>query len=513
MKTRLFLIYTILIVSSFLLISCDGHIGNEPPSANNSLVETENDYPIIPNPHCPAIGSQVINLWETNGDKSKLLKSGSTTFETGAVANVNLIQIEPEVKYQFMEGFGAAITDSTAYLLYNHPDRDNLMQELFNKESGIGINYIRIPLGASDFSRTWYTYDDTPGDLSDFSIDHDREYIIPILKQALQINPDLKIMGSPWTAPGWMKTQNVGTLGLRGGRLEDSMFTTYAQYLSMVLNEYANEGLELHAITLQNEPLHSSAQYPCMFMNPREQAKLITELIPIMERDNSTTKIILYDHNWNEAGYNDSKFYPEEVLQHLNKDLIYKINGSGWHAYNGSAISMGNFHDLREDWHIYFTEITGGEWSTNFADNLIWNFENIFIDGPRNWAKTALLWNIALDETGGPNIRPVSTEPGDHMRGVLTIDSTTNIITREVEYYILAQQAKFVYAGARRIGSTGDLIVSNGTLKNVAYQNRDGSYVLIVSNSSDTETLFNVAIEDKWFNHTLEANSVVTFVW
>ena len=442
-----------------------------------------------------------VEAWLTRGDgRTKLSLSAPRVM----VANDSVpdVLVDPTQKYQPIEGFGAALTESSAYLIATSPHRDEIMRRLFSREAnGIGLSYVRIPLGASDFALDWFTYDDEGlnEDLSSFSIDRDRMYVIPLLKEALRINPDLKIMGSPWSAPGWMKTENSGPKGLLGGRLQDDMNEVFARYLIRILRAYRDEGLELHTLSLQNEPLYDSAPYPSMFMSPNRQIDIIERMRPLFDEYDLSTGIVVYDHNW------DRLDYVQQVYDGLSESAYALTVGSAWHAYAGRPESQTTVHDAYPDKGIYFTEITGGSWDVQFASILDWNMRNILIGSVRNWARNVLLWNLALNETGGPSLRLDADDV--HLRGVLEV--TPDDFSLSPEFYILGHLSKFVLPGAFRIASTNGQDVLS-----VAFQNPNGSMVALVHNPDPTEIhSFTVGVGSSSFEYQLQPRSCATFIW
>jgi glucosylceramidase len=448
-----------------------------------------------------AYEAAAVNVWVTAGDKSQLLTQQSDfLFQPGTGTGGTPISVIPTTTYQTISGFGAAMTDSSAWLLQNKltaTQRDKLMRQVFSPQSGIGINYLRVPLGASDFTATnFYTYDDNPPGGTDefqqqFTVAHDQAYIIPRLQQANQLNPDLKLMASPWSAPAWMKTNN----SLQGGSLAAQWEGSYALYLAKSVEAYQAAGLPFDTITLQNEPLNTS-NYPTMSMSAAQQVDLIKNHVgPLFASEGITTKVIAYDHNW------DNTAYPLQVLG--DADASPYVAGSAFHAYAGDVSAQTTVHNAYPNKDIYFTEITGGNWATNFADNIVWNFQNIFIGATRNWAKTALLWNLALDPNGNPHLNGCSG-----CRGVVTVDNSTGAITFNEEFYSLGQMTKVVQPNAVRIGST-----TTSSLNTVAFLNPDGSQALVALNSSASATTIRVVENGQHFNYPIPAKSVVSFLW
>ena len=460
----------------------------------------------FPNPGPPKQPEETgkAQVWVTSGDQSKLLSQGNDISITVlAESSFPTITLNPSEKLQEIEGFGAALTGSSAYVINRKltpTQRLALLQDLFDPQKGIGISYLRMTIGASDFSLADYTYDDTPSgetdfDLQQFSIAKDEEDIVPVFQQILDIAPQLRIMGSPWTAPAWMKTNG----SLKGGSLKADAYSAYAQYFVKYIQAYAAKGISIDAVTPQNEPLYFTAGYPCMEMQAIDQLDFIkNHLGPAFADAKLATKIISYDHNW------DNTQYPITILN----DPVARayVAGSAFHAYAGNVSAMGVVHSAHPDKGLYFTEISGGEWATNFSENLQWNMANVFIGTTRNWSKNALLWNLALDENHGP------TNNGcQDCRGVVTVQSTNGAVTRNVEYYSIGHFSKFVRPGAFRISSTTFQTETN--LDQVAFINVDGSKVLVVANAGATPKSFTVKCDEGQFTYFISAASVATIVW
>ena len=415
-----------------------------------------------------------------------------------------VINIDETVKFQEMDGFGASLTESSAYLISHsltEQQRQQLMLDLFDPEIGIGLSYLRQPMGSSDFRLTDYTYDDMPAgqtdfELEKFSIARDRLFIIPLLQEAVAISPDIRIMGTPWSSPAWMK--DSGELGY--GRLIDSdaIYTTYANYFVKYIQAYAVEGLAIDAITLQNEPYYEPFSYPGMRMEPTDQIRLAILLGQKFDANGINTKIVIWDHNWDNPGY------PITVLD--DPEANPYIAGTAFHGYGGDVSAQLDVVAAHPDKDIYFTECSGGDWAPSFGDNLMWDTSTLIIKAVRYYAKTVVKWNLALDENRGPKL------PGGcgDCRGVVTINGSTGQVTREVEYYSLGHAAKFVRPGARRIDSTE---WNTWNIQNVAFVNPDGSIAIIVLNPNN----FRKNVEFKWKGQSLiyglPSRSVTTFRW
>ena len=371
-----------------------------------------------------------------------------------------------------------------------------------------GISYLRLVMGGSDFQAVApYTYDDLPNDvntdfnLTHFSIDKDRAFVIPILKEALSINPSLKILATPWSAPAWMKKSH----SLNGGEIntDSNYLRALAHYFVKFIQAYEAEGIHIDALSVQNEPLLSRSGYPTMKMEAATQQTFIRDhLGPLFKQPGSRTnaKILIYDHNWS------GSWYPEQVLSDPN--AAQYVSGVAWHGYDGRHDTPNAFHNKHPTVGMYFTEISGGGWDTNFTSIITWNARIIFIGQTRAWAKTVLLWNLALDEHHGPL---VDVHGCQDCRGVVTIPQNSGSYQREAEYYILGHFSKFVKPGAVRLESN---YFNWDDLQCVAFSNPDGSTVIIVQNpNSGKSASFSLDIDAKHYHYNnLPPQSVVTFV-
>jgi len=443
-------------------------------------------------------------VWITKGDQSKLLsREADLSIQALGTALYPVINVDTVTRYQTVDGFGAALTGSSAYLL-NHKlssgARQTLLRKLFDTVNGIGISYLRLTMGASDFSLQDFTYDDLAAGQEDqsllhFSLANDTVDVIPMLQEILQITPDLSLMGTPWSPPAWMKTNN----NLKGGKLKTGCYAVYADYFARYIQYMKTRGITISSITPQNEPLFYTANYPCMEMQATEQLEFIkSHLGPRFQAKGIATKIITYDHNWDQPGY---------AISILN-DATAKsfVEGSAFHAYAGDVSAMSTVHNAHPDKGLYFTEISGGAWATDFGGNLLWNMKNIFIGTMQNWSKCALLWNLALDQNYGPTNNGCS-----NCRGVVTINSANSQITYNEEYYSIAHFSKFVRPGAVRVATT--MPASLNEVGAVAFLNPDGSKAIIICNYNTTERNFSITQGAKIFHYTLAPRAVTTITW
>jgi glucosylceramidase len=443
-------------------------------------------------------------VWLTLGDKSALLSPQKSVSLTNTKStSLPIITIDSTKLMQEIEGFGAALTGSSAYLMnkkLSATERNALLNDLFDVESGIGISYLRMSIGASDFSPVAYTYDDMPYGETDFSLDHfsiatDEEDVVPVFKEILEIAPDIAIMGSPWSPPAWMKTNG----NLKGGGLKTETYDAYARYLVKYLKAYAAHGISIDAVTLQNEPLYAGAPYPCMKMTAEEQLNFIKDHVgPMFQAEGIETKIIVYDHNY------DNTDYPISILN--DADARQYVAGSAFHAYGGEVGAMTVVHNAHPDKGLYFTEIGGGDWSPGFDLDMQWNMNNVFIGTTKNWSKVALLWNLALDQDSGPN-----NSGDDITRGVVTINNISGDVTKNPEYYAIGHMSKFVRPGAFRIESSASTFISQ--LNFVAFMNADGSKAIVFANSGAETKSVTLKQGERQFDYNVPANSVATVVW
>jgi len=442
-------------------------------------------------------------LWLTKGDKSRLLSREPDLSITETGSGYPLINVDTTIQYQQVDGFGAALTGSSAYLIdeiLDESERSALLTSLFDTEEGIGVSYLRLTIGASDFSLSDYTYDDMPSGQTDFGLEHfslekDMEAVIPVLKEIILISPGIKLMGSPWSPPAWMKTN----VNLKGGQLKTDCYSVYADYFVKYIQGMEAEGITIASVTPQNEPLHFTANYPCMQMQPAEQLNFIKDnLGPRFQEEGINTKIIIYDHNWDNTSY---------AISILNDPAAGNfIAGSAFHAYAGDVSAMSTVHNAHPDKELHFTEISGGEWATNFGDNLVWYLRNIFIGTTTNWSRTALMWNLALDQNNGPQNNGCSD-----CRGVVTISNPGGTVTINEEYYSIGHFSKFVRPGAFRIATA--LSPGLSTIEGVAFQNPDGRKVLIVCNYGNDAASFAVRQGIGYFSYTIDGKSVASIVW
>jgi glucosylceramidase len=442
-----------------------------------------------------------VQVWLTTSDGSnQLTPQANLTFGSNT-GNSSTITVNEYQELQQMDGFGAAVTDSSAWLIYNKmstSQRATLMQNLFSPTQGIGISFVRIPMGASDFSVNGpYSYDDLPAgqadpNLTNFSINHDLAYIIPVLHQAQSLNLNLKFMANPWSPPAWMKT-NGSMLGVYNGvtgTLVSSDYGPLAQYFVKFIQAYQVQGIPMYAITPQNEPLYAPATYPGMSWAAGNEDNFIkNNLSPALASAGLSPKIIPYDYSW------DNTAYAYTLLG--DATTRSDIAGISWHCYSGSPTSMTTVHGSYPASEVYETEC-----STGTSEAPISTID-LLMQSVQNMARTVELWNIALDPNRGPH-----TGGCADCLGVVTIDQSTGNVTYRNDYYQLGQFSKFVMPGAYHIASN-----TLGSLADVAFENPDGSKVVVAHNDGESLHTFQVLWGNQGFNYTLPAGATVTFKW
>jgi glucosylceramidase len=452
-----------------------------------------------------ATSGPTVQIVETTGDRTmRLQPQPSVSFTTTGNSSAPVITVDATTQYQQMDGFGGSLTDSSAWLISNKlspSQQTTLMQQLFSPSSGIGISFLRQPMGATDFSASGnYSYNDMPAgqtdpNLANFSIAHDTAYIIPLVKQALSINPNTKVVALPWSPPAWMKT--TGTMS--GGKINPSYFPSLAKYFVDFVQAYQQQGIPIYALSVQNEPLYSPTGYPSESLPATDEAAFIaTNLGPALSTAGlGNVKIFAYDHNW------DNTAYPESVLA---SPAAQYLAGTSFHCYAGDPSAQSTVKAAFPAKDIWFTECSGIS-STTFAGDLVWNAEHLLIGATRNWARSVSLWNLALDQNSGPRNGTCS-----NCRGVVTIDDSVSPVqvTFNVEYFILGHLGKFVVPGAHRIDSN---TFGAGSIEDVAFQNPDGSIVLLVLNSARNAATFTVSFKGQSFTYTLPAGALATYSW
>jgi glucosylceramidase len=441
-----------------------------------------------------AEASSAVHVWVTSKDK-RYQEIDSLHWQGGIANSPNAIRLDPAQRYQEILGFGAAFTDASCYLLgkLSPEQRDALLSELF-APSGLRLSVCRTCMGASDYSTAAYSYDDgaePDPELKRFSIEHDREYILPSLRAARALNPDLFLLATPWSPPGWMKAGG----SMFGGCMEKKYFGPYAEYFVRFLRGYSDEGVIINAVTTQNEvDTDQDGRMPATLWGQEYEIEFVKRfLAPAIQRASLDTKIWLLDHNYNLWG---------RVLDELSDPEVNKyVDGVAWHGYYGTPEAMTRVHDAFPGKHCYWTEggpdITSPDYSTDWV-----KWSHTFSGVLRNWARCIVGWNLLLDENGKPNIGPFPCG------GLVTVDSQTHKLSNSGQYWAFAHYSKLIQRGARVIASEGQL----PGIDHVAFENPDGRHVLVITNQGDAQPV-QCQVGKQVLDLTVDRDSVTTLHW
>jgi glucosylceramidase len=465
-----------------------GIVGGETPAAADRVPVSDTGASIA----APSANSE-ISVRVTSGEERFATAPPATWAPASAGASGNdQIRLDPTVKFQEISGFGGAFTDATCYMFNQLTPavREQLFHEMFHP-SEMGLNFCRVCIGSSDYSTKLYSYDDGEADpeLKRFSIEHDREYILPIVRQARQVNPEIFIFATPWSPPGWMKFNN----SMLGGSMRKYYLAIYAQYFLKFLQAYAAEGVPVQAVTSQNElDTDQDGRMPaCIWPQEYEIQFVRDHLGPLLE--STPTKIWLLDHNYNLWG---------RVLDMLEDEKLRKYsNAVGWHAYYGTPDMVTRVHNAYPDAEMHWTE--GGPDYTDAGYLNDWcKWGGIFNGALRNWCRSVTAWNLALDEVGKPNIGPFPCG------GIVSINSQTKEITRSGQFWAFAHYSRAIRRGAHRFDSQS----TAPDLTHVGAENPNGQRVLLVTNTGPARTV-ELRIANMAAPVSLKANSLTTLAW
>jgi glucosylceramidase len=442
--------------------------------------------------------------WLTTPDRSSLLakEPKKVDFEaTSTQISGPSITVDEKEPLQTIDGFGFALTGGSAQLLMHMSPakRHAILEELFGKTGNdIGVSYLRLTIGSSDMNERVFTYDDMPTGETDpklkhFALGPDLAHVVPVMQEILKINPAIKLLATPWSAPSWMKTNNDP----KGGSLKPEYYEAYARYLSLYVKAMKKHGITIDAITPQNEPLNPK-NTPSMVMTAEEEDGFLkTALGPVFHQKHIQTKIILYDHNC------DRPDYPLTIL--ADSEAAKYTEGSGFHLYAGTIDAMTKVHDAHPEKNLYFTEQMVIDRPGKGQDLRISEPESrIVIGALSNWSRNVLLWNLAADANFGPHTNnggcPIC-------EGAITIDGDT--VTRNLAFYTIAQISKFVPPGSVHIATTetGDVPA------HVAFRTSNDNLVLLVANTTDREEDFQISSRGKIAGTSLPPGAVATYVW
>jgi glucosylceramidase len=452
-----------------------------------------------------------VSIVVTTDDRSHKMEPQSPIHLTTGNVSGKVLYVDETQTFQSIEGFGAAFTDSAAYLLNEVASPKSAltstMNDLFTRNgNGIGLSFMRTPIGASDLARSHYSYDDNNGaadpTLANFSIAHDQADIIPIILRARQLNPQMKLMASPWSPPGWMKTSG----SMVGGALLSNMYSPFVQYFVKYIQVYSAAGITVDYISPQNEPLFVPGDYPGMCMPPAsgvacsgqmwptDQTTAVRDyVLPAFSAAGLNTKVLIYDHNW------DRPDYSQTVISDPTINASAQVAGTAWHGYAGTPGVMTPIQSLFAGKGNYQTEHSGGTW---VSDQVKDDFEEI-THVMRSWGKAYVKWGLALDQNLGPHTGGCGT-----CTPIVTVNSNTGTITYAIEYYTTGHFSKYVLPGATRIySSNADGIIS------AAFLNSDGSKAVVAFNDSSSAQSFYVQWGTQSFAYTLPSLAGATFTW
>ncbi len=445
------------------------------------------------------VQAQSVSVWLTTDDQSHLLApQASVSFTTGS-GGTNCVVVDETQAYQQIEGFGAAFTDTTGYNLNEvalPAARTNALQALFARTgNGIGLSFMRLPMGASDLARAQYSYDDlatgeTDTNLTQFSIAHDLTDIVPLLRRARQLNPQMKLMANPWSPPGWMKSSD----SMVGGSLLPSMYGPFANYFVKFVKAYQLQGIGIDYLGLQNEPLYVPTDYPGMSMTAATQTVVLRDyVLPALAASQLTNQILIFDHNW------DSSYYPDTVLSDATLAASSRVAGTAWHGYGGTPGVMLAVASQFAGKGNYETEHSGGAW---VSDQIRADFEEI-IHVMRSWGRCYVKWNLAGDENDGPHTGGCSD-----CTPLVMVNSTNGQTSFTPDFYTLGHFSKFVLPGACRIYSA-----NSAGIIGAAFLNPDGSKVLVAFNDTAAAIAFQVQWGGRSFAYSLPSFAGATFTW
>ena len=469
--------------------------------------------------------AQSVEVFQTTPDLADALKPQPALHfgKDASAENAAVIHVDASQRFQEIDGFGASLTDAAAWLIAKKlpaAQADATMKQLFGRKDGIALSFLRQPVGSSDLAVTFYSFDDlcaqsskactteagkSDAQLEHFSLAHDQEYILPLLKKAVAINPALHVMLSPWSAPGWMKTTG-SMLGTAPGtkdpaKLKAEFYPAFAAYLVKTVQGYQAAGIPVYALTVQNEPLYAPPTYSGMLMEGKEQAAFIGEnLGPALAAAHLTAKIMAYDHNW------DRPDFPETVLKDARAEAF--VAGTAWHHYEGKPEVMTANHQEFPGKDQWVTESSGGTWQKGVHGNVLAEEAAELIAVMRNWSRSYILWALATDEHHGPFVGGCDT-----CRGLVTVDLSNPAhpqVRPELDYYVLGHASKFLDPGAVRIGSDEP---AGSEVRDVAFRNPDGGIVLYVLNEGTSSQRVRIACAGKNAETTLPAGAVVSFLW
>src|SRR5690554_1195245 len=463
---------------------------------------------------CEKTGSDDnITIYVTTNNGSQNLDKQTIEFSNNSNMSSTTIMLDPTTRYQTMDGFGAAITGSTAFnlLQMTQENRIKFLKDTFSPTEGLGHSYVRISIGCSDFSLSEYSLCDTPG-IENFGLtSEETDYVIPVLKEILEINPELKIMGSPWTPPQWMKVNNLTDLqpffSWTSGQLNPAYYSDYATYFVKWIKAMNQNGINIYSVTPQNEPLNRGNS-ASLYMGWEEQYEFLqNHLVPQFKEASLNTKIYLFDHNYNYDNIADQNGYPMKIYDAgIDSDVVA---GAAYHNYGGDKAELLKVQSRYPERELVFTETSIGTWNDghNLEKRLIDDMREVALGTVNNGCKAVIVWNLMLDSERGPN-----REGGcQTCYGAVDIDiSDYSTITRNSHYYIISHLSSVVKPGAVRIGTSG---LSDPGIIHSAFENSDGTYAVVLLNSAPDSKSITLDDGNKHFTYEVPAGSVASYQW
>ncbi|MDR1983495.1 MAG: glucosylceramidase [Prevotellaceae bacterium] len=492
-------IYLNIIVSALILFAGTAYSCNDKKDNNQG------------NPELPQEQGDV-TMYVTNVSRTHDFERIITDFSDKPNMAPTTINIDPTVRYQTMDGFGAALTGSSCYNLLKMPasERTKFLKEVFSPTEGMGYSYIRIAIGCSDFSLSEYTCCDVQG-IENFALTtEETDFVIPVLKEILNINPSIKIMGSPWTCPRWMKVDNLNNKqpynSWTSGQLNPDYYQDYAAYFVKWIQAFAQNGISIYSVTPQNEPLNRGNS-ASLYMEWTEQRDFVNNaLVPKLKAAELKTKIYLFDHNYNYDGNSSQNKYPAKIYAGGVDDEY--VVGAAYHNYSGDRSELLNIHNEYPNKELLFTEASIGTWNDgkNLSVRLMDDMREIALGTVNNWCSGVLIWNLMLDTEGGPN------RPGGCTTcyGAVDIDINSFAITKNSHYYIIGHLSSVVKPGATRIGTNG--YTATGITYS-AFENTDGTYALVLLNNTENKKTITLDDGVKHFSYDVPAYAVISYQW
>ena len=496
---RLCRIISCTLVGTFLLglVACGNNEQANTDTQNTQNTEAKYQYTISDEP-LVFLSNNDVKFVKQEADYVKIYDKSALDDKTGTI-----IEIDPEVTKQTIDGFGASFTDTATYLFMQLPEekRNDVMTKLFDGVDGIGLDLLRNPIGACDFSLEYYTYNDMPEGEVDYELEHfdfsKAANQVALTKQAMEINPDIKLFLAPWTAPLWMKTE-YEWLGTANASLRRDCYNVYADYLVKCIQGYEKQGVPVYSISVQNEPM-SSLNWPGMMWNWQQLADFTNDrLIPALDEAELKTKIHNLDYNWSRIA---------DAGEQIMASTVGAADGMAFHWYSGEPEQMVAFAESFPGVDMYVTEASYNR-PSNMAQML--HISSMAARSLRSGAQGYIMWNLAVGPTGGPSYRDINL----HNSGLLTIDEETDSVEFTGDYYAMAHFSKFILQGAVVVDSTDTGITSEYKLVNLVTRNQNGTMTVVLINSdANNDAVCKFVMDDKVMEATIAARSMVTITW